>query len=100
MKKSGRSDSKDKPLEKLREELLQIELFREEIEENNLFLAASLAYFFGVLYAALIEQVEKYFGIILILSAVMIIWYIHDKRKEIRRKYEKQIEAPSNSEQT
>lgn len=89
MKKSGRSDSKDESLEKLRIELL----FKEEIEENNLFLAASLAYFFGALYAALTEQVERYFSVILILTAVMIIWYLRDKRKEIRRKYEKQVEA-------
>ena len=74
--------------------VLQIELlFEEEIEENNLFLAASLAYFFGVLLACLTQAVETYFGIILILTAIMIIWYLRDKRKEIRRKYEKQIET-------
>lgn len=73
---------------------LQIELsFKEEIEENNLFLAASLAYFFGVLFACLTEVVETYFGIILILTAIMIIWYFRDRRKEIRRKYEKRIES-------
>lgn len=73
---------------------LQIELcFKEEVEENNLFLAASLAYFFGVLFASLTQAVETYFGTILILTAIMIIWYLRDKRKEIRRKYEKQIET-------
>jgi uncharacterized membrane protein YiaA len=99
MQKSGRPDSWDKSLEKLQKELLQIELFREQIEENNLFLAASLAYFFGVLYAALTEQVRGYFGIILILTAIMIIWYLRDRRKEISRKHEKQIEAILKGEQ-
>jgi Ca2+/Na+ antiporter len=83
-------------LEQLRIELL----FKEEIEENNLFLAASLAYFFGVLYASLTVAVERYFGIILILTAIMIIWYLRDKRKEIKTEYEKQIESLINSEQT
>jgi Flp pilus assembly protein TadB len=88
MKKSGRSPN-NSSLEKLRIELL----FKEEIEENNLFLAASLAYLFGVLYACLTDAVERYFGIILILTAVMIIWFLRDKRKEIRRRYEKEIES-------
>jgi Ca2+/Na+ antiporter len=96
MTKSARSDPKHEALEKLLIELP----FKEEIEENNIFLTAGLAYFFGVLYAALTEQVERYFGIILILAAIMIIWYIRDKRKEIRRKYEKHIEALINSEQS
>ena len=87
MKNCGRS--KDNSLEKLRIELC----FKEEIEENNLFLAGSLAYFFGVVYATLNKEVETYFGIILILTAIMIIWYLRDKRKEMRRKYEKQIES-------
>jgi Ca2+/Na+ antiporter len=92
MKKSGRSESENS----LRK--LQIELsFKEEIEENNLFMAASLAYFFGVLYACLTDAVERYFGIILILAAIMIIWFLRDKRKEIRRKYEKEIESLINS---
>jgi membrane protein DedA with SNARE-associated domain len=75
-------------------------MFKEEIEESNLFLAASLAYFFGVLYTALTEQVERYFSAILVLTAIMIIWYLRDRRKEIRRKYEKQVEALINSEQS
>lgn len=72
---------------------LAIELcFKEEIEENNIFLAASVTYFFVVLYACLIEAVERYFGIILILTAIMITWYFRDRRKEIRRDYVRQIE--------
>jgi predicted membrane protein len=84
MKKSGRS--KDNSFEELLIELC----FKEEIEENNIFLAASIAHFFGILFVALTEVVERYFGVILILTAIMIIWYFRDKRKEIRRKYEKQ----------
>ena len=96
MKKSGRSRSKDNSLEEL-----QIELgFKEEIEENNLFLAASLTYFFGVLFVCLTEVIERYFGIILILTAIMIVWYFRDKRKGIRRKYEKQIELLSQGKET
>lgn len=89
MSKSGRSESKDNSLEELRIKLC----FKEEIEESNLFLAGSLAYFFGVVYACLGKEVETHFGIILILTAIMIIWYLRDKRKEIRRKYERQIES-------
>jgi len=74
------------------EELL-IELsFKEEIEENNLFLASSLTYFFVVLFAGLTEVIERNFGVILILTAIMVVWYFRDKRKEIRRKYKGQIE--------
>lgn len=82
MKRSGRSkrDSEDR----LRNELL----FKLEIEENNIFLSAGLAYFFVVLFACLTEKVEPYFGIILILTSIMIIWYFMDKRKEIRRRIE------------
>ena len=86
MRKMGRS--KDTCLEELRIKLC----FKAEIEENNLFLAAGLTYFFGVLFSYLTEVVERYFGIILILTAIMIIWYFMDKRKEILRKYRRQIE--------
>jgi len=89
MKKSGRSSDNSSSLEGLRIELL----FKDEIEENNLYLAGSLAYFFGVLLAYLTEQVKGYFGIVLILTAIMVIWYLRDKRKETRRKYEKKIES-------
>ena len=89
MSKMERSQSKTDSLEEMRIEIC----FKEEIEENNLFLATSLAYFFGVVYAALSREVETYFGIILILAAILIIWYLRDERKEIRRKYEKQIES-------
>ena len=90
MKKMRRSSrSKDNSLEELWIRLC----FKDEIEENNLFLAASLAYFFGVLLACLTEVMERYFGIILILTAIMIVWYFRDKRREIRRKYEKRIES-------
>jgi len=88
MKKSGRSSGNCSSLEGLRIELL----FRGEIEESNLYLAGSLACFFGVLYAYLTEQVKGYFGLVLILTAIMMIWYLRDKRKETRRKYEKEIE--------
>jgi len=90
MKKMGRSSrSKAIFLEELRIRLC----FKDEIEENNLFLAGSLAYLFGVLYALLAQAVELYLGIILILTAVMIVWYFRDKRREIRRRYEKRIES-------
>ena len=96
MKKSGQPRSKDGSLEEL-----QIELgFKEEIEENNLFSAASLTYFFVVFFACLTEAVETYIGIILILTAIMIVWFFRDKRKEIRRKYEKQIELLSRNKET
>jgi Ca2+/Na+ antiporter len=88
MKKRGRSTHNDSY-----EELLIKLCFKEEVDENNLFLGASLAYFFGVLFACLTQEVEPYFGIILILTAIMIVWYLRDKRKEILRKYEKQIES-------
>ena len=82
MKKSGRSkrDSADR----LRNELI----FELDIEENNIFLSASLAYFFIVLFACLTEQLQTYFGVILILTSVMITWYFIDKRKEIRGRIE------------
>jgi len=90
MKKMGRaSRSKDNSLEEL---LIRL-CFKDEIEENNLFLAASLTYFFGVLFACLTEMIERHFGVILLLIAVMIVWYFKDKRKEIRRKYESRIES-------
>lgn len=89
MKKRGWSLSKDYSSEELRIKLC----FKEEIEENNLFLAAGLTYFFGVLFASLTEVVETHFGVILVLTSIMIIWYVRDKRKEIRRKYEKRIES-------
>ncbi len=82
-------------------DILRIKLgFKEEIEENNLFMGASLAYFFVVLFACLTQAVERYFCIILILTATMIIWYFRDKRKEIRRRYEKEIESLSRHEGT
>lgn len=92
MKNSGRSRRKDCSLEELRIELC----FKEEMDENNLFLGASITYFFIVLFACLVEKVETHFGIILILTAVMIVWFFRDKRKDIRRKYEKQIESLLN----
>jgi Ca2+/Na+ antiporter len=82
MKKCGRSKSDS--VDRLKKELVA----KANIEENNIFLSASLAYFFVVLYASLTEQVERSFGIILILTSIMIIWYFMDKRKEIRRKIE------------
>lgn len=96
MNKVERSHSKDTSLQELRIKLC----FKEEIEENNLFLAAGLTYFFGVLFASLTEVVETHFGVILILTSIMIIWYVRDKRKEIRRKYEKRIESLLKSKET
>lgn len=88
MNKVERSKPKDTSLENL---LIEI-CFKEEIEENNLFLAASLAYFFGVVFVTLMGEVETYFGVVLILTAIMIIWGLRGWRKTIRRKYEKHIE--------
>jgi len=88
MSKVGRSP-KDNSFERLRIELC----FKDEIEENNIFMAASIAYFFVVLFACLRGEVETYFGIILILTATMIIWYFKDKRTEIRKKYEREIDV-------
>ena len=74
-------------------ERLLIEIgFKDEIDANNLFTASSLTYFFIVLFACLTQKVETKFGIILILTAVMIVWNFIDKRKDIRIKYEKQID--------
>ena len=94
MKKRGRARSEDNSKDELRIKLC----FKEEIQENNIFLSASLAYFFGVLFACLTEVVEIYFGVILILTAIMIVWYFKDKRKEIRRNYEQQIEILKQKE--
>jgi len=97
MKKAERSRLESQiqiSLEELRIKLC----FKEEVEENNLFLAAGLTYFFGVLFACLTEVVERYFGVVLILTAIMIVWYLRDKRKEIRRKFEKEIESLSKGE--
>ena len=93
MKKRGRSPSEDDSFDELLIELC----FKEEIDENNIFLAASIAHFFGMLFVALTEVVERYFGVILILTAIMIVWYFRDKRKEIRRKFEKRIESLSKA---
>jgi len=74
------------------EYLLLVEIcFGEEMEENNIFLASSIGYFFVVLYAFLSHQVEPQYGIILILTAIMIIWLIRGERKKIRRKFEKRL---------
>lgn len=94
MKKTGRSESKDISLD----ELLIKTGFKEEIDENNLLYAASLTYFFGVLYAFLTEAVDRTLGLVLILTAVMIIWGVGDKRKQIRRKYEEQIKSLKQQE--
>lgn len=83
MTRSGRS-TKDSASERSKRELID----RASIERNDIFLSASLAYFFVVLYASLTEQVETHLGIILILSSIMIIWYFIDERKEICRKIE------------
>jgi Flp pilus assembly protein TadB len=66
--------------------------FKEEIEENNIFLGASLTYLFAVLLACLLKTIEAYLGIIFMLIAVMMVWYLRDKRKDMRRKYERQVE--------
>jgi cell division protein FtsW (lipid II flippase) len=70
-------------------ELKRLELFfREEIELNNVLLGASVAYFFIVLFALLMQEVALEYGIILLLTALMLAWALVDKRKEIRRKYD------------
>jgi Ca2+/Na+ antiporter len=84
MKKRVRSHSKNKHSRKLSIELL----FKEEIEKNNIFLSASLAYFFVVLFACVTEKVDRYLGVILALTSIMIVWLFVDIRREIRRKIE------------
>jgi len=79
MKKRARSHSR-----KLLIELL----FKEEIDKNNIFLSASLAYFFVVLFACVTEKVDGYLGVILALTSIMIVWLFVDIRREIRRKIE------------
>jgi len=75
-------------------ELKRLELFfREEIEFNNVLLGASIAYFFVVLFALLMQEVALEYGIILLLTAFMFAWALVDKRKEIRRKYDDLFKA-------
>jgi hypothetical protein len=94
MKKRGRSQSKNNSLKELLVELS----FNEEIEENNLFMEASLGYFFVVLFAVLTKQIDTDFGIILFLIAVMIIWFLRDRRKGIIREYEEEVlDMPSRA---
>jgi hypothetical protein len=83
MKKSGRSKKGSEDDRSKRETIAKI-----DIERNNIFLSTSVGYFFIVLYASLTEQVERSFGIILILTSIMIAWYFVDERKEIRRRIE------------
>ena len=86
-------------VDSLRELLIQ-RCWEAETEENSIFLAASLTYFFGVLLANFTNLVEPYFGVILILTAIMVIWYFRDKRKEIQVKYEKEIERLTAEKKT
>lgn len=88
---NGRSKNKisqrSLELEKFEIELLA----KDKIEENNIFIGSSLAYLFVVLFASLTHAVETYFGVILILSAIMIVWFFRDRRVDLRESYVNQI---------
>jgi inner membrane protein involved in colicin E2 resistance len=71
-------------------ELKRIELnLKEKIDLNNILITASLAYLFAVLFAVLRREVEPYFGTILVLTAIMVIWALLDWRKSMMREYNK-----------
>ncbi len=70
----------------------ELKLLLKEIDENNLFIAASLAHLFGAFVVVLSNGIELTLGIIWLLVAVMIIWFFRDRGREIRRKCEKHVE--------
>jgi hypothetical protein len=87
MKKVGRSN---KIFGEMQLKLLEI-LAKEEIERSNILLTATLGYFFIVLYAVLTEAVERLYGVVLILTSIIIISYFLYEREKIARKYKKKI---------
>jgi len=60
--------------------------FKAEIEENNIYLAGSLAYLSIILYAVIKQEVKVYpEGLFLLLTALMLIYHIRNKRRDILR---------------
>jgi hypothetical protein len=59
--------------------------FKADIEENNIWSAASLAYFFSVIYVLLTAQVELYVGGVLVLTGLFCIYYFHVQRLKIKQ---------------
>jgi hypothetical protein len=59
--------------------------FKADIEENNIWLAASLAYFFSVVYVILTAQVELYVGGVLVLTGLLFIYHFHVQRVKIKQ---------------
>jgi len=65
-------------------------LLKEEIDLNNIFLTASLAFFFVILYAIIINEIELPTSFALILLAVMIVWGVIDlRRRTVNKIHEK-----------
>lgn len=62
-----------------------------DIDRNNIELGAGITYFFGIIYAIVAEAVEQKLGLILLLSAVVVLWYFYTERKRIRDKYSRKI---------
>jgi hypothetical protein len=59
--------------------------FKADIEENNIWLAASLAYFFSVLYVILTAQLGVYVESVLLLVGVFLFYYFHVQRARIKQ---------------
>lgn len=78
-------------------ELKDIELsFREKVDRNNVFLTGSIAYFFLILFTVLVTGIETSYGIILLLTAIMLFWGVIDMRKRSISEYDKKIKELIN----
>ena len=90
-KRSGRSNLiiGDNARYKLADLLL--EQFKGDMGKNSIEYAAALTYFFSTVYAYLTEAVEQTLGLTIILSAMIIIWYMSSQRMKIKDKYSKKI---------
>jgi positive regulator of sigma E activity len=65
---------------------LELELqFKADIDENNICLSASLAYFFPILYVIITGQIASYIGAVLALTAAFLIYHFYIKRGQIKR---------------
>jgi hypothetical protein len=75
---------------------MQIKLFFEaDVKANDIEYAAALSYLFIVLYAFLVGSIEKELGLILLLSAFMIILSVRIERKQIKEEAEKKLKEIS-----
>ena len=81
---------------RLDEILVQV-LSKADIEENNLYLAASLAHLFVVLCPLLLGAIRMEIGAAQVLFAAIVVLVVRDNRKGIRREYEEWIRELQNS---